>query len=85
VRARQGLGFQGHAHAASRCALYWLTAPARRQILFNYEHCPLFQRRLSVFMRVMYMSGVWAYIVGAISTPTFIVIPIVTVWCPHNC
>ena len=67
-----------------RPALRWLTARARLQILFNYEHCPLFQRRLSVFMRVMYMSGVWAYIVGAISTPTFIIIPIVTVWCAHK-
>ncbi|KAK9842280.1 hypothetical protein WJX81_004432 [Elliptochloris bilobata] len=50
------------------------------QILFNFEHCPLFQRRLSIFMRIMYMSGVWAYIVGALSTPTFIIIPIVTIW-----
>ena len=50
------------------------------QILFNFEHCPLFQSRLSIFMRVMYLSGVWAYIVGALSTPTFIIIPIVTIW-----
>lgn len=50
------------------------------QILFNFEHCPLFQSRLSIFMRIMYLSGVWAYIVGALSTPTFIIIPIVTIW-----
>ena len=50
------------------------------QIMFNREHCPLFQTRLSWFMLIMYMSGVWAYVVGAIATPLFIAIPIVTVW-----
>lgn len=48
--------------------------------MFSREHCPLFQKRLSWFMRIMYMSGVWSYVVGALATPLFIVIPIVTVW-----
>lgn len=31
-------------------------------------------------MRLMYCSGVWAYVVGAMTTPTFIIIPLVTIW-----
>ncbi|KAL3150937.1 hypothetical protein ABBQ32_000684 [Trebouxia sp. C0010 RCD-2024] len=50
------------------------------QIVLNNEHSPLFQKDLSWFQRLMYCSGVWAYIVGAITTPMFIVIPLVTVW-----
>lgn len=50
------------------------------QIMFNWQHCPLFQSKLSWPMRIMYSSGVWSYIVGAISTPTFIIIPAVTIW-----
>ena len=29
-------------------------------------------------MRILYMSGVWSYIVGLTSTPTFIIIPLVS-------
>lgn len=47
------------------------------QIALNRERCPLLQKRLSVGMRILYMSGVWSYIVGLTSTPTFIVIPLV--------
>ena len=47
------------------------------QIVLNNDHCPLFQKDLSWFQRLMYCSGVWAYIVGAITTPMFIVIPLV--------
>ncbi len=50
------------------------------QIMFSWQHCPLLQSKLSWPMRIMYSSGVWSYIVGAISTPTFIVIPCVTIW-----
>ncbi len=50
------------------------------QIMFSYQHCPLFQSKLSWPMRIMYSSGVWSYIVGAISTPTFILIPMITIW-----
>lgn len=31
-------------------------------------------------MRLLYCSGVWSYVVGAISTPTFIIIPLITIW-----
>ena len=48
--------------------------------MFNYQHCPLFQSKLSWAMRILYSSGVWSYIVGAISTPTFIAIPAVTIF-----
>lgn len=47
------------------------------QIVLNNDHCPLFQKDLSWFQRLMYCSGVWAYIVGAITTPMFIIIPLV--------
>jgi hypothetical protein len=50
------------------------------QIVLSNEHCPLFQKDLSFFQRMMYCSGVWAYIVGATTTPMFIIIPLVTVW-----
>ena len=48
------------------------------QICLSNEHCPLFQRGLPLFQRLMYCSGVWAYIVGAITTPMFIAIPLVS-------
>lgn len=50
------------------------------QIIFNPKRCPLFQRKLSIPMRLMYCSGVWSYCVGAMTTPTFIIIPLVTIW-----
>lgn len=50
------------------------------QIMFSRQHCPLSQKRLSLFMKLLFSSGVWSYVVGAISTPTFIVIPIITIW-----
>ncbi len=48
------------------------------QIALNRERCPLLQKRLSWGMRILYMSGVWSYIVGLTSTPTFIIIPLVS-------
>jgi cellulose synthase/poly-beta-1,6-N-acetylglucosamine synthase-like glycosyltransferase len=50
------------------------------QIMFNPKVSPLFQTKLSPYMRMMYCSGVWSYMVAAISTPTFIIIPLVTIW-----
>ena len=47
--------------------------------MFNPKVCPLFQSKLSWGMRILYSSGVWAYMCAAISTPTFIMIPLV---CP---
>lgn len=50
------------------------------QIVFSGSHCPLFQRDLPWFQRLMYCSGVWSYIVGAITAPVFNAIPLVTIW-----
>ena len=48
--------------------------------MFSREHCPLFQRKLSVGMRILYCSGVWSYIVGALTAPLYILIPLLTIW-----
>jgi hypothetical protein len=50
------------------------------QVLFDREHCPIFQGELSWLQRIMYLQGVWSYIVGSLCTPTFIIVPIVTIW-----
>lgn len=50
------------------------------QIVLSRRHSPLMIRGLSPFMRIMYCSGVWSYIVGAITTPLFIIIPLLTIW-----
>ncbi len=50
------------------------------QIVLSNEHCPLFQKDLSWFQRLMYCSGVWSYVVGAITAPMFIAIPLITIW-----
>ena len=57
------------------------------QIVLNNDHCPLFQKDLSWFQRLMYCSGVWAYVVGAITTPMFIIIPLVghSAYCTRCC
>ena len=50
------------------------------QIIMNLRRCPLFQFRLRAFDRIMYCSGVWSYIVGAVTTFTFLSIPLLTIW-----
>ena len=50
------------------------------QIVLSRRHSPLMIRGLSPFMRILYCSGVWSYIVGAITTPLFIIIPLLTIW-----
>lgn len=50
------------------------------QIVLSRQHSPLTIRGLSPFMRIMYCSGVWSYIVGAVTTPLFIIIPLLTIW-----
>eukprot|EP00884_Botryococcus_braunii_P018967 jgi/Botrbrau1/5754/Bobra.0134s0026.2 len=50
------------------------------QIIMSREHSPLFQKRLSFGMKILYCSGVWSYMVGALTTPLFILIPLLTVW-----
>ena len=50
------------------------------QIVLDTDRCPLFLDGLSWFQKIMYCSGVWAYVVGALSTPFFVVVPLVTIW-----
>ena len=50
------------------------------QIVLSRKHSPFLVKGLSPFMRIMYCSGVWSYIVGAITTPLFIIIPLLTIW-----
>ena len=54
------------------CAQHW-------QMILS-RHCPLVQRELSWFQRVLYCSGVWNYLVGGITTPLFIILPIITIF-----
>ncbi|KAK9785109.1 hypothetical protein WJX73_003901 [Symbiochloris irregularis] len=50
------------------------------QIFLNSDKCPLFIEELSLWKRILYSSGVWAYFVGALTTPFFIAVPLVTIW-----
>lgn len=49
------------------------------QIVFGPRN-PLLQKELSWPMRIMYCSGVWSYFVGAMTTPLFMLIPLLTIW-----
>ena len=48
--------------------------------MLSRRHCPLFHKGLPFGMRILYCSGVWAYVVGALTTPTFMIIPLLTIW-----
>ena len=65
------------------CLTCALTRPARRaqhwQMILS-RHCPLVQRELSWFQRLLYCSGVWNYLVGGVTTPLFIILPIITIF-----
>lgn len=50
------------------------------QLVFSWQHCPLVVRNLPFLHRLLYCSGVFSYVVGAITTPTFIIIPLLTIW-----
>jgi len=50
------------------------------QIILNPVRTPLFQWKLRLFDRLMYCSGCWSYTVGAVTTPVFIAIPVLTIW-----
>ena len=49
-------------------------------MILSNQHCPLFQRELPWWERIMYCTGVWSYLVGAVTTPVFIAVPLVTIW-----
>lgn len=75
----------GLLHVLPGCKGLLLLLQGHFQIMFNPKVSPLFQRKLSWPMRFMYCSGVWSYLVGAISTPTFIIIPLVSSCQPWIC
>lgn len=50
------------------------------QIVLSSEYCPLFEGKLSWFDRIMYCTGVWAYLVGGITSPMFTAVPLITIW-----
>lgn len=50
------------------------------QIMFNPKVCPLLQSKLPIFWRLLYCQGCWSYVVGGVSTPFFIALPIITIW-----
>jgi len=50
------------------------------QIILNRKYCPLFRRRLDWLSRGLYCSGVWSYIINALTTPIFMAVPIITIW-----
>lgn len=49
------------------------------QVIFS-EHNPFKQKGLSLGMKILFCSGVWSYIVAFIATPTFILVPLLTIW-----
>lgn len=59
-----------------------MTSPVQGhfQVVLSRKYCPLFHRGLPFGMRILYCSGVWAYFVGALTTPTFMIIPLLTIW-----
>ena len=50
------------------------------QIVFHPAHNPLLQAGLPFRDRLLYCSGVWCYLVSALTIPTYAAIPLVTIW-----
>ena len=63
-----------HECGADTVACTATRAQGHFQIMFS-RHCPLVQPKLSVFMRIMYSSGVWSYVVGALTAPMYFIMP----------
>lgn len=55
----------------------WCKGPY--QMLFSRKS-PLFAPGLSIFYRILYMSPCYIYIVSALASPTFTVIPVIFIW-----
>lgn len=55
----------------------WCKGPY--QMLFSRKS-PLFAPGLNVFYRILYMSPCYIYIVSALASPTFMVIPVLFIW-----
>ena len=54
------------------------------QIFFNRAVCPLFQKELSWPMRLLYATPILSYTVCFVSTPFFILVPVITVWVSNS-
>jgi cellulose synthase/poly-beta-1,6-N-acetylglucosamine synthase-like glycosyltransferase len=50
------------------------------QIIMNRKYCPLFRAKLDWLSRMLYVSGVWSYVINAVTTPIFMAVPIITIW-----
>lgn len=46
----------------------------------NRKYCPLLRSRLDWLSRMLYCSGVWSYVINALTTPIFMAVPIITIW-----
>lgn len=44
------------------------------QIILSRKYCPLFRPKLDWMSRLLYCSGVWSYIINAITTPIFMAV-----------
>lgn len=44
------------------------------QIIMNRKYCPLFRAKLDWLSRMLYVSGVWSYVINAITTPIFMAV-----------
>lgn len=40
----------------------------------NRKYCPLFRAKLDWLSRMLYVSGVWSYVINAITTPIFMAV-----------
>lgn len=68
---------------AYRTGLNCVTSPPLQghfQIIMNRKFCPLFRSRLDWLSRMLYCSGVWSYVINAMTTPIFMAVPIITIW-----
>jgi cellulose synthase/poly-beta-1,6-N-acetylglucosamine synthase-like glycosyltransferase len=49
------------------------------QIFFSLEHCPLMPfNGLNLAMKLLYTNGTWAYFCNIFTTPTFLVVPFIS-------
>jgi endoglucanase len=51
-----------------------------QQIVFHPRHNPLVQAGLPLRDRLLYCSGVFCYLVSALTIPTYTAIPLITIW-----
>eukprot|EP00879_Flechtneria_rotunda_P033253 GHRR01036815.1.p1 GENE.GHRR01036815.1~~GHRR01036815.1.p1 ORF type:complete len:135 (-),score=25.28 GHRR01036815.1:9-413(-) len=49
----------------------------RLQVLFSWEHTPLFDTSLTLGMRLLYTSVTWSYITNTIAVPANVLVPFI--------